>query len=34
LLKLENAVIGLRVELEDESIGFDLSEHGERAYNE
>jgi len=34
LLKLENAVIGLRVELEDESVGLDLSQHGERAYNE
>jgi Amt family ammonium transporter len=34
LLKLVNAVLGLRVELEDESVGLDLSQHGERAYNE
>src|ERR1035438_9450086 len=34
ILKLVNAVIGLRVDQEDESIGLDLSQHGERAYNE
>lgn len=34
LLKLVDAVIGLRVDQEDESLGLDLSQHGERAYNE
>ena len=34
LLKLIDAVIGLRVDQEDESLGRDLSQHGERAYNE
>jgi Amt family ammonium transporter len=34
IVKLVNAVIGLRVDQEDESIGLDLSQHGERAYNE
>jgi len=34
LLKLVDAVIGLRVDPEDESLGLDLSQHGERAYNE
>jgi Amt family ammonium transporter len=34
LLKLVNALVGLRVEIEDESLGLDLSQHGERAYNE
>jgi Amt family ammonium transporter len=34
ILKLVNAVIGLRVDQEDESVGLDLSQHGERAYNE
>jgi Amt family ammonium transporter len=33
-LKVIDAVIGLRVDVEDESVGLDLSEHGERAYNE
>ncbi len=34
ILKLVNAVIGLRVDQEDESVGLDLSQHGERADNE
>jgi len=34
LLKLVNATVGLRVEREDESLGLDLSQHGERAYND
>ncbi len=34
IVKLVNAVVGLRVDQEDESAGLDLSQHGERAYNE
>jgi Amt family ammonium transporter len=34
LLRLIDKVIGLRVSEEDESIGLDLSQHGEQAYNE
>ncbi len=34
ILKLVDSVIGLRVDPEDESLGLDLSQHGERAYNE
>jgi Amt family ammonium transporter len=34
IVKLVNAVLGLRVDQEDESAGLDLSQHGERAYNE
>ena len=34
LFKVTDALVGLRVEAEDESIGLDLSQHGERAYNE
>lgn len=34
LLKLVDKLIGLRVDKEDESLGLDLSQHGERAYNE
>jgi Amt family ammonium transporter len=34
ILKLVDATIGLRVDQEDESVGLDLSQHGERAYNE
>jgi len=34
ILKLVDAVVGLRVDQEDESLGLDLSQHGERAYNE
>jgi Amt family ammonium transporter len=34
LLKLVNATIGLRVDREEESLGLDLTQHGERAYND
>jgi Amt family ammonium transporter len=34
ILKLVDAIVGLRVDQEDESLGLDLSQHGERAYNE
>lgn len=34
LFKLVDAFIGLRVDIEDESIGLDLTQHGERAYSE
>ena len=34
IVKLVDAVVGLRVDQEDESLGLDLSQHGERAYNE
>jgi ammonium transporter, Amt family len=34
LLKLVNVLVGLRVDEEDESLGLDLSQHGESAYNE
>ncbi len=34
ILKVVDAFIGLRVDQEDESVGLDLSQHGERAYNE
>jgi Amt family ammonium transporter len=34
LLKVIDRLVGLRVEPEDESMGLDLSQHGERAYNE
>jgi len=34
LLKIVDAVIGLRVDIEDESTGLDLTQHGERAYSE
>jgi ammonium transporter, Amt family len=34
IVKIVSAVIGLRVDQEDESLGLDLSQHGERAYNE
>jgi Amt family ammonium transporter len=34
IVKVVDAVIGLRVDQEDESLGLDLSQHGERAYNE
>ncbi len=34
IVKLVDLVIGLRVDQEDESVGLDLSQHGERAYNE
>ena len=34
IFKIVDALVGMRVEQEDESIGLDLSQHGERAYNE
>ncbi len=34
LIKLVDALVGLRVDREDESLGLDLSQHGERAYND
>lgn len=34
IVKIVGAIVGLRVDQEDESIGLDLSQHGERAYNE
>src|SRR5882757_7800972 len=34
LLKIVDALIGLRVDIEDESVGLDLTQHGERAYSE
>jgi Amt family ammonium transporter len=34
LLKIIGAVVGLRVDEEAESIGIDLAEHGEKAYND
>jgi Amt family ammonium transporter len=34
IVKFVGAVVGLRVDQEDESVGLDLSQHGERAYNE
>jgi Amt family ammonium transporter len=34
LIKIVDAIVGLRVDIEDESTGLDLSQHGERAYSE
>jgi Amt family ammonium transporter len=34
IFKLVDTFIGLRVDIEDESIGLDLTQHGERAYSE
>lgn len=34
ILKFVHAVIGLRVEPEEEAAGLDVSQHGECAYNE
>jgi Amt family ammonium transporter len=34
LFKVVDLLIGLRVDVEDESIGLDLTQHGERAYSE
>ena len=34
IVKVVGAVVGLRVDQDEESIGLDLSQHGERAYNE
>ncbi|MHB1306452.1 MAG: ammonium transporter [Limisphaerales bacterium] len=34
LLKIVGLIVGLRVDPEDETVGLDLSQHGERAYTE
>jgi Amt family ammonium transporter len=34
ILKLVNKLVGLRVDVEDETAGLDLTQHGERAYTE
>ena len=34
LLKLVDRLVGLRVHIEDEDAGLDLTQHGERAYSE
>jgi Amt family ammonium transporter len=34
LFKIVDALVGLRVDVETESIGLDLTQHGERAYSE
>jgi Amt family ammonium transporter len=34
LLRLVDAKLGLRIHEDDESLGLDLSQHGEKAYNE
>ena len=34
LFKIVDAVVGLRVDSENGSIGLDLTQHGERAYSE
>ena len=34
LIKIVDALVGLRVDVEDESTGLDLTQHGERAYSE
>lgn len=34
LFKLVDTLVGLRVDIEDESVGLDLTQHGERAYSE
>jgi len=34
LLKLVDKLVGLRVHIEDEDAGLDLTQHGERAYTE
>jgi Amt family ammonium transporter len=34
LFKVVDACVGLRVDIEDESLGLDLTQHGERAYSE
>ncbi len=34
IVKLVDVLVGMRVDQEDESVGLDLSQHGERAYNE
>ena len=34
ILKVVSALVGLRVSEEDESVGLDLTQHGESAYND
>jgi len=34
LLQIVNRLVGLRVDVEDEDAGLDLTQHGERAYSE
>ena len=34
ILKLVDKLVGLRVHVEDEDAGLDLTQHGERAYTE
>ena len=34
LFKAVDALIGLRVDIEEESMGLDLTQHGESTYNE
>jgi Amt family ammonium transporter len=34
ILKIVNATVGLRVDREEETLGLDLTQHGERAYND
>lgn len=34
IFKIVDALVGMRVDQEEESLGLDLSQHGERAYNE
>jgi ammonium transporter, Amt family len=34
LLKIVNKLVGLRVDVEDETVGLDLTQHGERAYTD
>jgi Amt family ammonium transporter len=34
ILKVVNALVGLRVSEEDETLGLDLTQHGESAYND
>jgi Amt family ammonium transporter len=34
LLQIVNRLVGLRVDVEDEDAGLDLTQHGERAYTE
>ena len=34
LLKIADRLIGLRVDEDEESLGLDLSQHGEKAYND
>ena len=34
LLKIVDRLVGLRVDEDEESLGLDLSQHGEKAYND